>query len=349
MRLDYEVLWFEDNLSWFQTSRLYIEDFLSEAGFNLVTYQYENDNEGLEEIIKKHDFDLVLMDYNLVGKNGDELIERIRELNIYTDIVFYSQNGAQSIRDIIRSKGIDGIFCSGRDIEEFEEKVNGVIGNTIKKVQNVNNIRGLVIAETIDLENTLEDIIREFFKTEPGIVMDPRKEELLSKVYTKKIDQIKKGIEDIDSISKKSIEMLIDEDILTAYNFYTAILSILKEEIKSINTDLQKKLDDEKRIVLEERKNLLTALKKTLLDFDDDIIKTRNTLAHVQEKKDESGVSYLESLNKHGTKIILDSEKYTEIRRELRKHGVNLREIKEVFSTISLAEVASSVESDSSC
>ncbi|NHC43589.1 response regulator, partial [Bacillus sp. MM2020_1] len=188
MRLNYEILWFEDNLSWFNTSSMYIEEFLNNSGFELVTYQYENDRQGLEEIIKKHNFDLILMDYNLVGKNGDELIEKIRDLNIYTDIIFYSQNGAQPIRDIIRVKGIDGIFCSGRDIEEFEEKVNGVIGNTIKKVQDVNNIRGLVIAETIDLENILEVIIRDFFRTEPGQLIDQKKTELLNNIYTKKIE-----------------------------------------------------------------------------------------------------------------------------------------------------------------
>ncbi|NHC40409.1 hypothetical protein G6549_10535, partial [Bacillus sp. MM2020_1] len=101
----------------------------------------------------------------------------------------------------------------------------------------------------------------------------------------------------------------------------------------------------EKRLVLEERKNTLSSLREILISFDKDIIKTRNTLAHVQEKKDELGISYLESLNRNGTNIILDNDKYIEIRQMLRKHGVNLNEIKERFASFSLEEAAPSIKS----
>ncbi|MGE7599597.1 response regulator [Lysinibacillus fusiformis] len=330
MRLKYEILWFEDNVSWFSTISDAINELLEEKGFKMIVHRYDNDSEGLFKILKESDCDLILMDYSLENQKGDEIIKSIRDLEIYTDIVFYSQSGAKFIRDLIRKQGIDGIFCSSRDFEEFEEKVNGVIGNTIKKVQDVNNMRGLVIAETIDLESKIADILKGYLSV--IYENDIKKATILKNICDKKQEQFLKESELINVIHQKNINELIDENILTTYNLYTGLQSLLKSDIKELNVLLQSKPNQEERIEIEEKRELLLSIKERISNFEKEIILIRNTLAHVKELKDpNSGTSYLESVHRNGTKIIFDDNKYVEIRRNLVEYSECISELNEYF------------------
>jgi len=345
MKLQYRILWFEDNDSWYATLLAYIRDYLKDYGFELYVNRYSSNIESLKSTIQNKDYDLILMDYNLDGTNGDQIIEEIRN-DFYTDIVFYSQNGAQSIRSIISKKGIDGVFCTNRELSDFEPQVQGVIRNTIKKIEDVNNMRGLVIAETIDLELKLEEIIKEYFYIKDGEDLDEKRKEYFEKICDKKTEQFKSKYAKIEEIRGKSIATLIEEDILTAYNLYGGLQSLLKENISEINIKLSKEKNPKQKDEFESKLEKLKELKKELNKFDDEIIKVRNTLAHVQEKSNAEGIPYLESLNINGTKMIFDNKKYIEIRKNLRKHFKNLAEIHENIFMIDSAkdEVAATLE-----
>ncbi|MBR9675111.1 MULTISPECIES: response regulator [Bacillus] len=330
MKLKYEILWFEDNDSWFNTLSDAIGEYLEDNGFEMVVHRYENDNKGLMTILKEDDFNLILMDYNLEGQNGDEIIKSIRDLEFYTDIVFYSQNGAQYIRNLVKEQGIDGIFCSSREIREFEGKVNSIIKNTIKKVQDVNNMRGLVIAETIDLESKLANILKEYFKVIKE--EDVTKAQIFKSICDKKKEQILNDGKIISVIEEKHINELIDENVLTTYNLYTSIQSVLKNNIKELNVLLNSGLSTEEKEQITHKKDLLSSIKSKISNFEKDIIFTRNTLAHVKEMKNlDTGISYLESINRNGTSIIFDDKKYVEIRKNLMSYNTNLNELYEYF------------------
>lgn len=327
MRLKYRILWFEDNDSWFRTTSRNLDDFLEDNGFELQAIKYSNHNEGIRNILAKNDYDLILMDLNLEGAYGNDIIEEIRNEDIYTEIIFYSQSDVQEIRSTISEKGIDGLYCTSRNTDEFEDKVTKIIKNTIKKVQDVNNMRGLVIAETIDLENKIKYMLKRYFKTEPGLNLDQSRSVLYKNICAKKTKYYEEEQQLFNETAEGDMDSLIDKGILNSANLYHSLQSLVKEDLKIVNAKLQTTLSSEERLAWEMRKQEVSELKEQLNTYDVEIIRLRNTLAHVDEKINEDGVPYLESLHRNGTSIIFDNEKYVEIRKILRKHADNLSNI----------------------
>ncbi|MNB74631.1 transcriptional regulator NarL [compost metagenome] len=327
MRLKYRILWFEDNDSWFKTTSRNLNDFLEDHGFELQAFKYSNNYEGIKNILSKNDYDLILMDLKLDGVYGNDIIEEIRNEDIYTEIIFYSQSDVQEIRSTISEKGIDGLYCTSRNTDEFEDKVTKIIRNTIKKVQDVNNMRGLVIAETIDLENKIKNMLKLYFKTQPGMILDQPRSNLYKKICEKKTEHFKEEQKLFYEITEGDMESLIDKGILTSANLYHSLQSMVNDDLKGVNAKIQASLTSEERTSWEYRRQEISLLKEQLKTYDIEIIRLRNTLAHVDEKINEEGVPYLESLNKNGTSIIFDNEKYVEIRKILRKHMDNLSNI----------------------
>lgn len=323
MKLQYKILWFEDSISWFETAKAFVRDFLDENGFEMVEDHYKSNVGSVVDLLQKNNYDLILMDFNLENAKGDEIIESIRNNDLYTELLFYSQDGAKSLRRTIHEMGVDGVYCSSREIYDFEPKVTGIIRNTIRRIQDVNNMRGLVIAETIDLEIKMENILKEYFKVANHEPINIKRKTLFDKICEKKTIQIKEGLQAIGTINSKTIEDLIDEDILTAKNVYNALQSLVKAEITELNILLgNQTLNGEEKLLWQKKKTELVGLREDLKAFDEEIIKIRNTLAHVKENVNEDGIPYLESLNKNdGTKILFDNSKYIQIRKDIRRYS----------------------------
>lgn len=163
MRLKYKILWIENIEDWVESIEDQIQEYLEDYGF-----VYERKLIAKEESdINYNDYDLILMDLNLADQpNGAELISKIRELGVFTDVVFYSANGMSELREKGNEKGIEGVFYSRRTPEiHFVKKVKSVIDSTIKKVQDLNNLRGLVMAEVSELDAVMDRIIPSYFNT----------------------------------------------------------------------------------------------------------------------------------------------------------------------------------------
>ncbi|MEF3310611.1 response regulator [Paenibacillus sp. GYB004] len=341
MKIKYRILWFEDNKSWFETASRNISDFLDDNGFELEATRYDNAHQGIKYILSNCDYDLILMDLNLNGTHGDKIIEDIRNEDLFTEIIFYSQSDVQTIRATIRDKGIDGLYCTSRNTDEFEDKVTKIIRNTIKKVQDVNNMRGLVIAQTIDLENKIKEMLQKYFALESGSTLDDRRMELYNNICVKKKEQIEREKLIIETLTTGNIDSLLESNLLTSNNLYHALQSILKNDLKIINLKLDTVVTSEEKELWESKKLSITSLKEHLNRYDIEIIKLRNTLAHVTEKVNESGVPYLESRHNNGTSIIFDNATYIEIRKNLRSHTENLNSIYyNMFSDASTKEQA---------
>lgn len=160
MTLDYKILWFEDNQTSFTTKSRQLKSVVEELGFVFAEPRNEVDGENLETI----DFtiyDLIIADLNLAHDvKGSSILDQIRAKDIYTEVVFYSSEGEDYVRAELLKYKIDGAYCAHRDNDEFIEKVSQVILTTIKKVQDLNNMRGLIMSETSDIEKTMKKIIK---------------------------------------------------------------------------------------------------------------------------------------------------------------------------------------------
>lgn len=164
MKLKYRILWIENEEDWVESIEDQIQEYLEDLGFiyerTIIAKEEKN--------INYNDFDLILMDLNLADQpNGAELISKIRDLGVYTDVVFYSASGIDELRAKGREKELEGVFYSGRTPETaFINRVKAVIDTTLKKVQDLNNLRGLVMAEVSELDAMMDKIIPSFFNTD---------------------------------------------------------------------------------------------------------------------------------------------------------------------------------------
>ena len=169
MNLKYRILWIENEEDWVESIEDQIQEYLENLGFiyerKLITKE--------EQDISYNDYDLILMDLNLADQpNGADLISKIRDLGVYTDVVFYSASGIDELRAKGREKELEGVFYSGRTPDTaFVNRVKAVIDATLKKVQDLNNLRGLVMAEVSELDVLMDKIIPSYFNTEERMVL----------------------------------------------------------------------------------------------------------------------------------------------------------------------------------
>ncbi len=171
MKIKYNILWVENERDWLDSIVEEIKDFIEDFGFRF----YYDIAESRSEIGNYNKYDLILMDLNLASEpTGDEIIQDIRKMNIYTDVVFYSAD-VETIRKKGRERELEGVYFSGRNTQRFTDKVKQVIKNTIRKTQDINNIRGLVMAEVSELDAMMGEILSVFL----------RKEEMLKKFHGK--------------------------------------------------------------------------------------------------------------------------------------------------------------------
>lgn len=326
MNLGYKILWFEDEPASFRAKNRLVKRIVENFGFNYPDPRNEIDGSNIESI-NFAQYDLIISDLKLSNVQGTALLDIIRDKGIYTEVIFYSSIGESALREELKKFEIDGVYCADRTNENFKEKVEKVIETTIKKVQDVNNTRGLVIAETILLEKKIESVLLGYFN-ETEKILDEQKGELLKSIHSKKVIRHKTDIEELEKVDFKDIKSLIEKDILTASNSFDAIHSILKGKIKELGVQMSAKgISTELKTEIEEKREGLKNIKTELNNFRDEILKIRNTLAHVVEEFGEDGISYLNSLNADGTVIKFDNAEYIRIRKNFIKHNINLDSI----------------------
>lgn len=157
MKLNYYILWVEDDNSWFSTTSELFGGIIDDYGFHPVIERKKSLDEVVEELVgnglKK--YDIFLIDFKLRNsKDGDSIIDFLRDKNVYTDIIFYSSD-KQSIIDSIKEHLFEGVYHSDR--KEIEDKFEKVFLTTIKKIEEINSMRGLIVGETSDLDAMIEE------------------------------------------------------------------------------------------------------------------------------------------------------------------------------------------------
>ncbi len=158
MRLNFSVLWFDDNEDYFDSLDLEpLQEEISSWGFDpeieKVTTPEEFTNRSPFET-----YDLIVVDRNLEGyKDGQEFIADIRGNAIYTEIIFYTIGNTSDLWEAIREKELEGVFVSSRI--NILSKITRVGRQSIRKVLDLENMRGIVMAEVGELDLLLEEII----------------------------------------------------------------------------------------------------------------------------------------------------------------------------------------------
>lgn len=169
MKLNYKILWIDDKID--SIISLGIKDYIQEylESLEFITSIDCHETAKLEEaIIKQNKYDLILSDYEVDedDQKADVLIKKIRSYDIFTEVLFYSGH-SEFIQSLL---GVDRISFFSLEGDEgyrgFKQKVIALINQTVYKLQELNSIRGLVMSETSELDNTVIDILNCFFSTE---------------------------------------------------------------------------------------------------------------------------------------------------------------------------------------
>lgn len=302
MNLDYKLLWFEDVKSSFNAKKRLVKRVVEDLGFVFPEPRNEINDDNLESIDFQI-YDLIIADLNLAnGEKGSTILNTIRNKGIYTEVVFYSSQGEDYVRNELRNFQIDGAYCADRENDDFIDKVSHVIKTTIKKVQDLNNMRGLIMAETSDIDKTMFDIINKVI----GDNTNGIGEKLSGSIFENIGSKVGQKKDKFDKYYGKRIDKIINDHVL----FDTS------EKIKAI----QFIFDSIDHDVTVPHKNDVFKTNYS------EITKKRNLLGHETPLPVDGKI--IVGTGEHSFEF--NDEFCIEIRKKVKKHGEDLRELSRV-------------------
>lgn len=306
MKIDYNILWIEDDTSWFETTSEIFKENLDDYGFNLIAIRKVNLTEVQAEIelngLKK--IDILLIDFTLKNSvNGDIIINLLRSKEIYTDIIFYSSD-LNSVKESMHQYFMEGVYYSDR--KQIEHKFDLVFKTTIKKIEEINSMRGLVVGETSELDVCIEKLSLLFIND-------------ILKLEKVEIDKYIK--EYSDKMIKNSGSILERYESVGIVNYFPQIevtkkLDFFRELLKRVN-----KIEN----------NNFTAFLELNKNYHKDIIDVRNKFAHAKCIIKEDGKEVLlAQIGKEDFEF--DEDIFVDIRKNIKKHRKEINKLMSHFN-----------------
>lgn len=321
MNLTYSILWIEDNKDYVDAlNQDFLKNYVHDHGFDL-DLKFRTSPEDIALDVDGTAFDLMVIDYHITEhtdgtnddedeKTGDKVIKSLRDHNCLTEVIFYSGKPTNELRSIAADRELEGVFFSDRDQDVLLRKVCDVFDLTVRKVVDVNNMRGIVMAGVADLDHQLEDLLLELHNQLDHTNQNKHHQKLFEKMLSKE-RSIKKLVEDpenklitelysainaLKELKPKNFEEIIKERAFDSHSRVEAASSLCSKQEKF--SDDKSKIDD---------------IKSTL--------KWRNALAH-QRPTIKDGVQIFEP--EDGVPEPFDKECTLELRKKLREHNVHL-------------------------
>ncbi len=198
MRITYSILWFDDTDEFFESLDLDpLKDAIKSWGFNPNIQLVTNPDDFMSHEPFR-EYDLIVVDYNLeeYGKHGEEFIKKIREHDVYTEVIFYSANPVSELWDAVRDKELEGVFIVGRP--GVIAKIKRVADQSVQKILDLENVRGIVMAEVGDIDHILDSIIVKGLSDLDAEGIN----EICERFYKNSNKQAKELVEALDDFSK---------------------------------------------------------------------------------------------------------------------------------------------------
>lgn len=299
MKIEYKILWLDDKiksviLTDYEDEINNLKDFIKSLGFKETIDFVRTEDELFSKLDIASDYDLIMTDYHLDeikgnSRNGDDIIKTIREKDIFTEIMFYSAQGAVKDTDRLdRITFFESFRVLGDDhYEKIFNKAKELIELTVRKFQNIIAMRGMIMHETSSLDVEMESILQNIIKNSENPI------DIISVIKKK----YKKSNEDFN----KTIDKIDDTDTIlrmigASQRCRAIIRNLSNGEIKAIMTD-----------------------------YDSEINSIRNKFAHAVLEKDENGREFF----KHKEEgIDFNEELCKVIRQSIIKHKSNLDKLK---------------------
>ena len=292
MKVEYKILWIDDLIDEFEDEGCVdvISEYLQEEGFNpniITSSKPESFFEKLDDT-----FDLILTDFHMGDTTGEDIINRVRELSILTEILFYTAKA--DLKDTAKINRISFLQTSGDargHHKTVEEETIKLISLTIKKFQNIVAMRGMIMQETSSLDNQSLNIINTYLDENK---CDDIAENIANKLSTHLDEKVKKSEE---FKATKNLKKLAKDNFLFSADYKIDVLSsiIVKSGLQDFSSD-----------------------------YKNELISIRNKFAHAVLLKDENGREYFQS-GVDG--MTFDEGLCKTIRKNINKHKSNLDEL----------------------
>lgn len=315
MDINYKILWFED------TDESY--DTLSRRTQRYV--ESKNLRCQIKRIYGVSDFDISQYDLNsyevLVvdlqlsqGSKGYEIINAIRASNYVNDILFYSSAGVSTLEKAMKEYRLEGVFLSERDNRMFMEKIRQLIDKSVRRSENIINIRGIVMDETSEFDSQMKDIV-----LAAQSLMSLEEIGSIKKYVSK--DLLKKKADDADKLLEKFPDSGDWEisDLLEEHEFTSMMRARLVNKVLGLKSNQQiQELIASCHDVLPELFAVPSGKFQFAKAYEDNIIVFRNKLAHVKQLNAKNPV-LIGMIN--GTEYRCDSQFCTMMRETLIRYG----------------------------
>jgi hypothetical protein len=303
MRLDFNVLWVEDQPDRIQAQRTRMDRAIANEGFRMKTKIVNSVNEAsdcLSDDMFGDHVDIVLMDFDLgAGPTGAEGLKVVRKTFPYKDIIFYSA-GASDLQKKVQDSGLQGIFWSSR--EDLPRTFKGVFEALVKKVVDIDHARGIVMGATSQIDAIILECLTMAYDNEDAV----GQAETLTLIHRK----IPKIVKEFGTKAKKAAAIDSIDQLAAAHAVFTSIhrLQLLKK-----TTACPKKQIDVSGLVDE---------------YSDEVIPRRNDLAHVNVKVEGFSRRLYDRNN-----VEISSETVRDLRRKLADHQERFESLKANLTT----------------
>lgn len=294
MRYDLRVLWIEDTASYYNESKEILEMFAEDERIKLKFKYFQDATQFIQQVKMDSDgfklYDLIFIDYTLSnGIVGSTVIESLRDVQLDSDILFYSSEHEADIREIIKDNigSYEGVYIASRD--SFNDKACYLIKKNSRRLTSLASIRGFLMDQTSENDFTMKSYILQKYDS-----LTPNQQHTISMMLKESIDCKREKIaaaakEQINSLDKNGIR-----NINKAMNIMSALFPL--EERYQVLQSMVTYLNDD---VFEEI---------TIDTYINDIIKARNTLAHkkVDVCRRQKYVLYADTMKQFKTRACPD-------------------------------------------
>ena len=208
MRYDLRILWIEDMPLFYQQTKEILEMYAEDIGVSLKFDYIKDAKEFLNKIeIDSNGFklyDIFFVDYSLSEDIvGSELIKKLRNKKMDSDILFYSSENEADIRKVVTENlGIyEGVYIANKI--NFEEKSNYLIRKNARRLTKLSNIRGFLMDQTSENDFIIKSYILHNFCRLTEIQKQEIADILLNFILEKSVSFNNRAEEQICKIRKK--------------------------------------------------------------------------------------------------------------------------------------------------
>lgn len=310
MNLKFRLLVVDDNPDSIAQAFDALRDYLTGMGFHLESTCMSNYSRKVWKDLSRsegRDYDLVMVDFRL-GRNSQDgalATRRLRNDLPFTDMVFYSSDPEANLRNELAKHLIDGVFVATR--QDLADALIGLARTVIGKAVDLNHTRGIAMAEVAEMDVLMEETLQRALRSTGDQCLDSA----VMRTKAKVLDHIqRKSAKIVRLFDEGGLSEVVGDGRLftSAYKYQT-----LRRFAKCLPAPPYEALD-------------------MLKCHDNEIRRTRNTLAHAKEESNEDGKIILRYVSS-SKETIIDDEWMSNLRRRLQIYRTALSTVCNALDT----------------